>query len=83
MNIYYLHWFLLSVLTILDVNDELTWQDVEWLRSITKLPVLVKGILTAEDGENRVVSLQIRLIRLSLCKSVPHTWKTSNDLELT
>jgi hypothetical protein len=24
---------------------------VEWLQSITKLPVLVKGILTAEDGK--------------------------------
>jgi len=28
----------------------LNWKDVEWLRSITKLPVLVKGILTAEDA---------------------------------
>lgn len=28
----------------------LTWQDVDWLRSMTSLPVLVKGILTAEDA---------------------------------
>lgn len=28
----------------------LNWKDVEWLRSITKLPVLVKGILTADDA---------------------------------
>jgi isopentenyl diphosphate isomerase/L-lactate dehydrogenase-like FMN-dependent dehydrogenase len=28
----------------------LTWQDVDWLRSVTSLPVLVKGILTAEDA---------------------------------
>jgi len=43
------------------IDGELTWQDVEWLRSITKLPVLVKGILTAEDGENRVVITSIPL----------------------
>ena len=27
-----------------------TWDTVDWLRSITALPVLVKGILTAEDA---------------------------------
>lgn len=26
-------------------------QDVQWLQTITKLPILVKGVLTAEDGE--------------------------------
>ncbi|CAA7024641.1 unnamed protein product [Microthlaspi erraticum] len=26
------------------------WKDIEWLRSITKLPILVKGILTREDA---------------------------------
>jgi 4-hydroxymandelate oxidase len=29
----------------------LTWKDVEWLRSITTLPVLLKGILNADDAE--------------------------------
>jgi len=28
----------------------LKWEDVAWLRSITKLPLLIKGILTAEDA---------------------------------
>lgn len=27
-----------------------TWNDVDWLQSITSLPILVKGILTAEDA---------------------------------
>jgi len=27
-----------------------SWRDVEWLCSITKLPVMVKGIMTAEDA---------------------------------
>jgi isopentenyl diphosphate isomerase/L-lactate dehydrogenase-like FMN-dependent dehydrogenase len=33
------------------VDRSLTWRDLEWLRSITSLPVLIKGILTAEDAE--------------------------------
>ncbi|HEY2847016.1 MAG TPA: alpha-hydroxy acid oxidase, partial [Pyrinomonadaceae bacterium] len=28
-----------------------TWADVEWLRSITKLPVILKGILNPDDAE--------------------------------
>jgi len=28
----------------------LRWDDVTWLRSITRLPLLIKGILTAEDA---------------------------------
>lgn len=31
-------------------DQTLTWKDVEWLRSITKLPILVKGILRADDS---------------------------------
>lgn len=27
-----------------------TWETVDWLRSITSLPILIKGILTAEDA---------------------------------
>ena len=32
------------------VDDTLTWDDLEWLRSVSSLPLLVKGILTAEDA---------------------------------
>jgi 4-hydroxymandelate oxidase len=28
----------------------LTWADVEWLRAITSLPLVLKGVLTAEDA---------------------------------
>jgi 4-hydroxymandelate oxidase len=35
-----------------DVSDSsLTWRDLEWLRAHTSLPLLVKGVLTAEDAE--------------------------------
>ncbi|CAF2101547.1 unnamed protein product [Brassica napus] len=33
------------------LDASFSWKDIEWLRSITKLPILVKGILTREDGE--------------------------------
>ncbi len=32
-------------------NLGLTWTDLEWLREQTQLPILVKGVLTAEDAE--------------------------------
>lgn len=33
------------------IHDEsLTWRDLEWLTSRTRLPLVVKGILTAEDA---------------------------------
>ena len=28
----------------------LTWESIDWLRSITNLPIIVKGLLTAEDA---------------------------------
>ena len=29
-------------------DPSLTWADVKWLKSVTKLPVVVKGILTGK-----------------------------------
>lgn len=31
-------------------DPSLQWADVQWLISLTKLPVILKGILTAEDA---------------------------------
>lgn len=31
-------------------DASLTWKDVEWLRSITRLPVLVKGVMRSDDA---------------------------------
>jgi isopentenyl diphosphate isomerase/L-lactate dehydrogenase-like FMN-dependent dehydrogenase len=33
------------------VDPRLTWRDLEWLHETAQLPVIVKGILTAEDAE--------------------------------
>ncbi len=33
-----------------EFDPSLSWDSVAWLRSITKLPVVLKGILTPEDG---------------------------------
>jgi 4-hydroxymandelate oxidase len=35
----------------LDFDPSLSWQDLAWLRSIWPRPILVKGILTAEDAK--------------------------------
>jgi isopentenyl diphosphate isomerase/L-lactate dehydrogenase-like FMN-dependent dehydrogenase len=32
-------------------DSALTWRDLEWLRSVSRLPLIVKGILTAEDAQ--------------------------------
>ena len=32
------------------LDPSVTWEDVDWIRSLTQLPVVIKGILTAEDA---------------------------------
>jgi 4-hydroxymandelate oxidase len=32
------------------LDPGLTWKEIEWLRSLTRLPMLLKGILNAEDA---------------------------------
>lgn len=32
-------------------DARLTWKDVEWLRSLTRLPVLLKGVLNPDDAD--------------------------------
>ncbi|KGL87129.1 Hydroxyacid oxidase 2 [Charadrius vociferus] len=33
------------------LDPSLTWNDIYWLRSLTHLPIIIKGILTKEDAE--------------------------------
>jgi len=33
------------------IDASLTWRDVDWLRSLTKVPIVLKGILGAEDAK--------------------------------
>ena len=33
------------------LDPSLTWEALDWLASITRLPILVKGVLTAEDAD--------------------------------
>jgi 4-hydroxymandelate oxidase len=33
-----------------------TWKDVEWLRGETRLPIWLKGVLTAEDAERAIAT---------------------------
>ena len=36
------------------IDAALTWKDVDWLRAITKLPVLIKGIVRGDDAVRAV-----------------------------
>ena len=40
----------------MNYQARLTWDDVAWLRSILKVPLGIKGILTAEDARRAVES---------------------------
>ncbi|NXS06810.1 HAOX2 oxidase, partial [Neodrepanis coruscans] len=33
------------------LDPSITWNDIYWLRSLTHLPIIIKGILTKEDAE--------------------------------
>ena len=39
---------------VLSANYHVTWNDVEWLRSFAKVPVLLKGILNPADADRAV-----------------------------
>jgi 4-hydroxymandelate oxidase len=34
----------------LEIESALTWKSLDWLRSITKLPIVTKGVMTGEDA---------------------------------
>jgi 4-hydroxymandelate oxidase len=40
----------LTQLVHAEIDPTLTWQAIAWLRSITTLPIVLKGILTGEDA---------------------------------
>jgi len=44
------------------VDRTLSWKDVKWLQTITTMPILVKGVITAEDSKSS----------LSLSVTSPH-----------
>uniref|UniRef100_A0A3B5Q8G4 Hydroxyacid oxidase 2 (long chain) n=1 Tax=Xiphophorus maculatus TaxID=8083 RepID=A0A3B5Q8G4_XIPMA len=33
------------------LDPSISWKDIHWLQSITRLPIIIKGILTKEDAE--------------------------------
>ena len=36
------------------LDPTVTWKDAEWLRSLTRLPVLAKGVLSVEDAQHAI-----------------------------
>lgn len=33
------------------LDPSISWKDVSWLQSLTRLPIIIKGVLTKEDAE--------------------------------
>ncbi len=46
------------------IDPALTWKDIEWLRSITSLPLVIKGIVRADDA-SRAAALGVSAIVVS------------------
>ncbi|XP_074119335.1 2-Hydroxyacid oxidase 2 [Sminthopsis crassicaudata] len=40
-----------SLLPVSKIDSSASWKDIAWLRSITQMPIILKGILTKEDAE--------------------------------
>ncbi|EME83101.1 uncharacterized protein MYCFIDRAFT_51556 [Pseudocercospora fijiensis CIRAD86] len=36
------------------IDQALVWQDIDWIRSLTDLPIVLKGVMTAEDAKMAV-----------------------------
>ena len=36
------------------IDPSVTWADVDWVRGLTSLPIVLKGILTGDDGAEAV-----------------------------
>lgn len=53
------------------IDRTLSWKDVKWLQTITSMPILVKGVITAEDSKNTINLQQffnfIKIINKILC----------------
>ncbi|RID63696.1 hypothetical protein BRARA_E02680 [Brassica rapa] len=56
------------------IDRTLSWKDVQWLQTITNMPILVKGVLTGEDGKS------LETIDSSNTLYVCSDWKTSGIL---
>ncbi|KAG0223402.1 Hydroxyacid oxidase 1 [Actinomortierella wolfii] len=41
----------LAAYVVTQIDPTLSWKDIAWVRSVTKLPIVVKGVLTAEDAK--------------------------------
>lgn len=42
------------------IDRTLSWKDVKWLQTITTLPILVKGVVTAEDSRPSLIPEQVQ-----------------------
>jgi 4-hydroxymandelate oxidase len=58
-------------------DAKLTWDDLAWLKSVCKLPLALKGIMTAEDA-TRAIECGVNVVIVS-----NHGGRTSDDVPAT
>ncbi|XP_043818458.1 hydroxyacid oxidase 2 isoform X2 [Dromiciops gliroides] len=44
-----------SLLPVSNIDPSTCWKDLAWIRSITQMPIILKGILTREDAELAII----------------------------
>ena len=44
----------LAAFVIKNIDPALSWESIDWLRKVTSLPIILKGIMTAEDAVEAV-----------------------------
>ncbi len=58
-------------------DPNVTWKDIDWLRSFARVPVLLKGVLNAAGAEG--VERVLNILRTELVMAMGLTGRTTID----
>ncbi|KAI3775151.1 hypothetical protein L1987_49720 [Smallanthus sonchifolius] len=65
-----------------NLDSSFSWKDIAWLKSITKLPILIKGVLTRKDAIKAVeVGVEGVIVSNHGARQLDYTPATINALE--
>ena len=53
-------------------DQSLCWDDIKWLKSITSLPIILKGLLRSDDAQKglKIDSQTVRNIKAGISKNI-------------
>jgi isopentenyl diphosphate isomerase/L-lactate dehydrogenase-like FMN-dependent dehydrogenase len=64
---------------LMQLSERHALQDIKWLQMITRLPILVKGVITAEDGKYLVSVTSLNVMSLKLSYHPKHLQMCSSN----